>query len=248
MAISFEDLLSALCTEFQPQHANDFQKIFLIADAREAKLAFDVLVAFGFDAKVYPDAAKGSKLYLITPPAMDARAEERFAQAVAYAKALRGIKHSLDALPPPGGYTMTFANAPGNNKQINIVLTQPATAIAPAAAPARPAQQAAAPAPKRKPMAMKAEAVFSTSGGPTLGARSYPGGLDEKAQTRQSSLKRQIFLYLTGNAATGGVAVMFVIVVLAILFTLFILSKSLLCPDFATAKKNVAWYCQSSEE
>jgi hypothetical protein len=247
---SFDDLLSALCGEFTPQHASDFQKIFLIHDAKEARLAFDVLVAYGFDAKVYPDPEKTSKLY-ITQPAMDARAEQKLEQALAYARGLRGIKENLDALATEPAlaspdYTMTFANAPGNNKQINIVLTQ-AAASAIAASATRPAQ-AASPAPvaKRKPASGKKEEGFST--GPTLGQRYYPGALDEKAQAKQASLKRQIMLYLTGNAATGGTMVMLAIVIVAITFTLFILAKSFLCPDFATVKKNLAWYCQQADE
>ncbi len=250
MAIPFEDLLSILCARFEPQHANEFQLVYAIDDAAEAKLAYDVLIAYGFDAKVYHDAQKGSKLY-ITPPG-DASPQQKFTQALAYARALKQIKSSLDVLNQDPAlvapeYHMTFANTPGGQKQLSVTLSQQLTVTsATQSKPATPRPAARpAPAAKRVPVNRKDKEEENFLGGPSLGKRYYPGKLNEQAKKEQDSPLRQIMLYMTGNAATGGTIVMFIVAVIAILFTLFVFAKSFLCPDFATAKKNVAWYCQN---
>lgn len=256
MPIAFEDLLSTLCSEFEAQHATDFQKTYLIADAREAKLTFDVLITGGFEAKLYPDPAKGAKLYITLPTTDDAPLQQKWAAVMAYARTLSGITDTLDAMCddeaaalPSVDYSITFANVPPQNKQINIMLmsqaAQPAASSTLTPPPAARAAAAAQPVVRKKLKKKKKKQDDGFNSGPALGKHYYPASLGDKAQNEQNSLKRQLFLYVTGNIATGSYAVLAVIIAVAILFTFFMLAKGFLCPDFATAKikQNHAWYC-----
>src|SRR4051812_23372971 len=96
MVTQFEDILRALCSEVQLSHANESQKTFVLNDTREARLACDVLIAYGFDAKVYVES-NGSRLYITLPPP-DAAREQKLTAALAYAGSLKQIKLELDAL------------------------------------------------------------------------------------------------------------------------------------------------------
>src|SRR5687768_11702436 len=141
MTIQFEDLLSVLCPGFELKHATDFQKNYHIKDKKEARLAFDVLVSYGFDAKFYPDEENGgAKLYITLPAEMAPDVvEQRLQAAIAYGRAVKDIKLRLDTLCRDDAqllqspsYTLTFANASLGGKQMVIAIT-PAVAAATAA-------------------------------------------------------------------------------------------------------------------
>src|SRR5690349_5128173 len=108
MIIPLEELLNLLCPGATATRSNELQKAFLIPDAVGAKLAYEVLTAHGFEAKLYPDAS-AMKLY-VTLPQADGW-EERFAMALTHALALANIRRNLD--PATG---MTFVNAPGGKQ------------------------------------------------------------------------------------------------------------------------------------
>lgn len=57
---------------------------------------------------------------------------------------------------------------------------------------------------------------------------------------------KRFILYMTGNAAVSGFAFLMMVVSLAALFSMFVVAKSFLCPDFALekSKQNHAWYCR----
>jgi hypothetical protein len=266
MTVQFEDLLSVLCPGFELKHATDFQKHFGVRDEKDAKLAFDVLVSYGFDAKVYPGEEKNTaKLYITLPTAdMDpAVIEQRLLAAIAYGKSLRDIKTRLDSLCHDDAvvlnspvYTLTFANAPQGGKQM-VISVNPAVASQPAASPAtvQPQRSVASQAAqaKRPVMTKKAAQKKDDDGfnqGPTVAKNLYSGSGKKKDSRSEDDWRRRIFLYITGNIATGGAGVMAGVVLLFVAFSFFVLAKGFLCPDFAVEKKDVnrAWYCADPQK
>lgn len=264
MATQFEDLLSIVCPGFDLKHATDFQKNYMVPDEKAARLAFDILVSYGFDAKVYPDDDNNNaaKLYITLPTAdMDpAHIEQRLLCAIAYGKALSDIKLRMDALCRDDAgllqspsYTITFANSGSQStKQIVIGVSnaaaqqQPAANFAPAPSQrtaAQPAQASAQVA--RKPVKKKAE-DDGFNQGPTV-AKNFYSGSSKKDGKSEDDFRRRAFLFITGNIATGGAGMMGALVMLFIAFSFFVLAKGFLCPDFAVEKKNQnrAWYCDS---
>src|SRR5690606_3829449 len=112
-----------LCAHLELKSSTDFQTVFAIADAKEAKLAYDVLRSYGIECKVYQED-DGSKLYVTNPTAdNEAELERKLAQALAYCTALKAIKNTADSLCADAAevlsspdYTMTFVNAAGGAK------------------------------------------------------------------------------------------------------------------------------------
>lgn len=264
MAIQFEDLLSIVCPGFELGHATDFQKHYQIRDEKDAKLAFDILVSYGFDAKLYRDEQNNTAKLYITMPAADADPavmEQRLFTAIAYGKALKDVKQRLDtlcheeaeALQSPS-YTLTFANAAQGGKQIVIaiqsaVASQQAQALAqPVMAPRPPSQPAQANRPAAKKMVKKKE-DDGFNQGPAIAKQLYTAPGKKKAE-EPDNWRRQLFLYVTGNMATGGAGIIMAAVLLFVLFSFFILAKGFLCPDFAVEKKDVnrAWYCEDASQ
>jgi hypothetical protein len=259
MAIQFEDILAVLCPSgFELKHATDFQKHYLVADDKEAKLAFDVLVSYGFDVKVYPDEeTSGAKLYITLGGAEQATTEEqRMLASMAYGNALGDIKLRLDALCEQESailqspnYTLTFANAAQGAKQI-LITVSPAVAVvaAPVQSAGQPQQAQAATAARpavRKVVKKKEDDGFNQ--GPAIAKQLYTGKPGNKGgQGEPDDFRQRMFLFITGNLATGGAGVLGMGVLLFVLFSFFVLAKSFLCPDFAVEKKNEnrAWYCK----
>lgn len=258
MSIQFEDILKVLCPSgFELKHTTDFQKHFSVTDEKEAKLAFDVLVSYGFDVKVYPDEeTSGAKLYVTLSNAEQAATDEqRLLASMAYGNALRDIKLRLDALChdesatlQTPNYTLTFANAVQGAKQILITVSPAAaTYSAPAQAAGQPQAQAASAARPvvRKVVKKKEDDGFNQ--GPAIAKQLYTGKPGNKGgQGEPDGFRQRMFLYITGNIATGGAGVIVMAIVLFVLFSFFVLAKSFLCPDFAVEKKNEnrAWYCK----
>ncbi len=256
MAIQFEDLLAVMCPGFELKHATDFQKNFSVADEKAAKLAFDVLVSFGFDAKVYRDEENNSSKLYITLPAADINpqfVEQRLQSALAYGKALKDIKDRMDTLCRDDAtvlqspsYVLTFTNAP-QGKQLLVGINSAAAVNTPLQ-PVQPQRPAAQPAQANRPVATKPAGKKGAkkeddgfNQGPSIAKQLYG-----KEEGSEDDLRRRIFLYVTGNMATGGAGMMAAIIVMFVLFSFFVLAKGFLCPDFAVEKKNVnrAWYCE----
>lgn len=267
MAIQFEDVISALCTESSQSHANDFQRVFALSTPLEAKLVFEVLVACGFDVKVYHQAGQPSKLYISNPTMPAGKLEHQLAAALVYARALKQIKVNIDhlcsgneALISSMDYNIAFVNTQPNGKQILIQMipgnsgdtaAQPGEQpeAASAAAPQAAAAAAAAPAQPRYKYGEKPKGHYEElSSGPAVGRGNYPGKLSIEGEAQQNSLKRRIMLYLFGNAATSSFALFLMIVFLGIIFSVLVFARAIVCPDFAVANQNKAWYCKIGKE
>ena len=264
MATQFEDLLSIVCPGFDLKHATEFQKNFTVPDEKAARLAFDILVSYGFDAKVYPDDDNNNaaKLYITLPTAdMDpALIEQRLLCAIAYGKALNDIKMRMDSLCRDDAgllqspsYTLTFANSGGSAKQIVIGVSnaaaqpQASQGLSAPTAQRTAAQPAQASAPVARKPVKKKDDDDGFNQGPTVAKNFYSGSSKKDGKKGDDDLRRRAFLFITGNIATGGAGMMGALIMLFIAFSFFVLAKGFLCPDFAVEKKNKnrAWYCDS---
>lgn len=244
---AFEGIIEAICTQAETLPSTELQKIYAITDAHEARLAHDALVAFGVETKLYAgDGNEPSKLYVSrNHHTLDADA------ALAYAHTLKSMKDTMDNLNenlPEARYSIAFANTPGGGKQISITVTNPskspATASSTAAKPTPSRPRSAAHQHKRPAQRAKKKRDNGFSAGPSIGKR-YPGFVGGKPEGEDSATKR-FLLYITGNAFTSGFAFLMMVVSVAAMFSLFVMAKSFLCPDFATekSKQNHAWYCK----
>lgn len=253
-AADFEDILTALCSHVTPISSNASQKAFAIADGKEARLAFDVLVAHGFEAKVYDDSGT-AKLYITLPAAEAAVTGQKLDAAMAYAKSLKIIKQSLDMLREDNAaqssdYSLTLANTAAGGKQILVQLTPPSPFVLankPASAPAAPVRQPdhAKPAAPKKSKMYHGPVADPFSSGPAVARKFVPAYLTGGKSQNSDGFGRQISLYITGNMATYLAYFLSILTILLVLYSAFVASEAFLCPDFATTtKKNLKrWYC-----
>ena len=265
MPLEFDDVLSAICTEVTPAHVNDFQKIYMLTTSVEAKLAFDILIALGFDAKVYHAADKPSKLYISNPKHSPEQLEQLLSTALGYAHTLKKIKLSLDELcdrpeTKSDGFTIAFVNSQGG-KQILIQIAQAAN---PASNPL-PANDIAVPVTANPSIAATATSVKISSSqpraakkmrkvnkeddfatGPAVGRGLYPAKIASEGGT-QESLRKRILLRMFGNFATSGYAALLWLVVAGVAFSFFVFAKGWLCYDFVS-KRSTKWYCQDPNQ
>jgi Fe2+ transport system protein B len=241
MTLQFEDVLSALCSQVTLSNANEAQKIYILNDAKEAKLAHEVLAAYGFHVKVYKEEA-ASKMYITMPSFDSALVEQKLSAALAYAQSLKQIKQSLDTLShnpvsQAPDYSIMLADMAAG-KQIVIHLT-PASHTAASEA----IKQAPVAKPKVKTRTVAAAATGaknSLESGPMVAKSSYKKPENAHAETKMQHLYNRF----GGRALNSVYGIFLLIVLMMILYALFTFSKTFLCPDFATAKKNTAWYCQ----
>jgi len=239
MTIRAYDIIAKVCSDFKEVGSNNLQVIYEITNTKEARLAYDILVTHGFDAKIYSSPQKTAKLY-VTHPTTDLPGLE---DALTYAEKLNNIRHELDDLPAQN-YTLYFTNTPPAGKQILIQITSaaspsPAPRFAVSAAPqimtSKPTAQ-----PKGRRKAAPEEDSIAT--GPAVAKASYAKVLGEDGD-RKDTLRKRIFLYFTGNMATSSFAFMVMVVGLGLLFSFFVFAKAFICPDFASMKRNHSWYC-----
>jgi hypothetical protein len=266
MATQFEDVISALCTESSQSHANEFQRVFALSTPLEAKLVFEVLVASGFDVKVYHQAGQPSKLYISNPTIAPDKLEHQLASALVYAKALKQIKVNINSLCSDNealisslDYNIAFVNTQPNGKQILIQLNPSASAESAAqqadddqpdaGTTSAPASAAAATGQPRYKYGQKPKGHYEElSSGPAVGRGNYPGRLNPEGEAQQNSLKRRTMLYLFGNMATSSFALFLMIVFLGVVFSVLVFARAIVCPDFAVANQNKAWYCKIGKE
>lgn len=241
MSVTYQDVLEAVCSEVSLVNANDTQHIFAITDAREAKLAYDILAAHGFDVRVYSEA-DASKLYIIHPAAGGGD-NENLSSALHYAHTLKQL---LDAMPETD-FTVAFANTSTQGKQISIYFppakagTAPpvATTSSPAAAARRPPVATPLSRPKA-PRRAKEPNILNT--GPELGKK-YPFGIpSSNGNPNKMTLSKWLSTYVFSNFAESFYAFLGMTFFILVLFSLWTVTKGYLCPDLATVK-NRAWYC-----
>ena len=256
MTIEIEDILRAVCSSVKQTLSNDFQKVFVLSSASEAKLAFEILVAHGLDVKSYPQENNTAKLYVTHPTATPGQLENALSAAKAYAATCKEIKTSLDTLCGDGTktYSMTFANLHPSSKQIVVQISPASGAPTPilASAPAQntPTSQAASSAQtvvKRR--VMKAKGHYEElSSGPAVGRGTQPGAVAADGTVPKESLKRRIMLYMFGNIAVSSYAMLIMVVILGVIFSIAVFAKGFLCPDFVSMKRNTAWYCKNASD
>ena len=269
MPLEFDDILSAVCTRVTPAHVNDFQKIYLLDDSIEAKLAFDILIAYGFDAKVYHAAGKSSKLYITNPTHSPEQLQQILSVALAYAHALKKIKASLDELceSTSDNFTIAFVNGQPTGKQVLIqiaqsqitqthipqAVSQPPREDMPPIAPEARGQPTAAPAtisssqPRVAKKFRKPKEEDNFASGPAVGRMIYPVKVLPEGGNKKLTLRERILLRMFGNFATSGYATLMWLVIAGVIFSFFVGSKAWLCYDFV-AKKSTKWYCQDAHE
>jgi hypothetical protein len=263
--MKFETILSVLCERSELRTANDFQQVFVIPAAKEARMAFDVLMAYGFECKLYAEEEQ-SKLYITAPAADDATVQPRLQAVMLYVNFIARLKQELGALCADNAellgspdYTLSFMNLPASGgKQIlvnvlpaNAVLSVPvssaqgAVVAQPTAAPAT-TQQAAANRPKisskRYSRPKQEETMFS---GPSLLSDNNKI-ISKKEQQKQEadSSWHQFKLYIKGNSAVAFSIIVAMMLMLLTVFSMFVVSKGFLCPDLATVKDKKTWYCK----
>ena len=260
--MKFEDIISTLCTKAELRNASDFQKVFVIHDAREARLAFDVLTAYGFETKVYPEDGE-SKLYITNPKADDTTLPARFAAVTAYAAALRRIKGELDLLCQSAAetlqspeYSLSFVNLPASGGKQLLINVLPAVAVTTAAQP--PTQPVAAPVaapvaetalqsvnkPKTSRYVRAKEEENMFSGPSLLSDNNKIISKKEKEKQEADTAWRQFTLYIKGNSAVAFSLIVILLIGLLTMFSMFVVSKGFLCPDLATVKDKATWYCK----
>ena len=257
MTTQIEQILTILCSSVQQTLSNDFQAVFLLSSSLEARLAFDVMLSHGFDVKAYPQDDNTTKLYITHPTWPAAQLQSTLDGAKAYAVALKGIQQNLDQMcsdaePILGAlnYQMSFANSQANSKQLIVQISPMGAAVV---APPAPVSVASAPIPavKSAPGAAKSKYKYKAqrdefSSGPAVGRASYPGSKNSDSGAPEETLKRRIMLYIFGNMATSSYAMLIMVIILGMIFSLFVFAKAFLCPDFASMKHSNAWYCQNS--
>lgn len=263
MSTNFDDILSAICSHVSAVSANDFQSIYMLGDAKEAKLAQDILISYGFEAKLYSDVENESgaaKLYVNRPPA-DSKPQPRLDAALAYAHGLKSIKTSLDSLyrdPAIGvqDYSVTFANSPTSGKQINILLNPTAIALealmpAPPKPKPRPQAQAAARKGPAKKSSKPVEDDMEGFSARSALAKSYKiGGKHIKGGQEDDAVRNWFSRIFVQHVAANSMDMLLALAGVLAIVSLAIMSKSFLCPDLAVAthKQNHAWYCVRPED
>jgi len=222
MTAGIKDALLALCSRVEALSSNATQDIFVLGDAKEAQLAYDILAAHGVDAKFYPDA-NGGKLYLARTPVGD----KLLASVHAYAKGLRPLKPLLDGLSRDAAagiadYSLGLTHDDQGNK-ITIKLQSPA-AVQPkpfSPAPVLPVRNTAPV--KKAALAHNEDELLK---GPAI----------------TSSAEKGIYRYVSHKTAKNSMGLTVLAIITLVIITLGVLSKAVLCPDMATVKSN-AWYC-----
>ena len=89
---SIEEILAGLCRSVESSPNNGLRKVYVLKNAAEAKLAFELLLAHGFDVKFYDDADGGKLYYTPSPSKNPAREQQKLAQAASHAAAMSAIK------------------------------------------------------------------------------------------------------------------------------------------------------------
>ena len=260
---SIEEILAGLCRSVESSPNNGLRKVYVLKNAAEAKLAFELLLAHGFDVKFYDDADGGKLYYTPSPSKNPAREQQKLAQAASHAAAMSAIKRELDALQSQPqarlehyeiSYVRPHLDDDDRRITIEIAAKKPVPgAKKTAAAKAAPAPVATAQAPVspplstpangKKPKADDEDAFFELSAGPQVAKQSlYKQFLEQEKKQDQDSLWRQMVNYLKSQRATTAYWVVIYLTVLLVAYSFVVLARGYLCPDLATVKRDY-WYC-----
>ncbi len=238
------------CSELSS--ASDSQKVYVISDAREAKIIFDILIAYGLDAKLYHDDAQ-SKLYITLQKKKYPLRENWHLEAIATAETLLLLKKQLDQLSFAGKlagseYSLSMSPLAAGGKQILIHLPGNSSSTDNSGTNnTAPTSNQLPPAPPRRnvsyqPKQQENDDIFA---GPTVTKKKGPSRLIKKgSEAAPDTLWKRTKLYIKGNIFYSMLVVIACILFVVVMFSFFSVSKGFLCPDFASLKdENPPWYC-----
>lgn len=244
MSDILESFLSMVCSSVRKTQQNAQQTLYVLGDAREAKMAYDLLIVSGIDTKYYAEE-HGGKLYVQNASLSDGKLND----AVSAAPMFKQMKQMLDAQPALGDYTLSITDTPAG-RQLTLVMpgvksqvsgvkpsvAAPATqtATTSSAAPAATGSKALRTAAKQEEADLLA--------GPSVVRASIPKSMKTSA-TGEDSLLKRIFLYLSGRAFTSLAWALFIAMVLGFIFSFLVTIKGFLCPDVATDARTIPSYC-----
>ncbi len=249
MQRSYKEVLEILCSSIAPLNSNNAQDSFLLNTPREAKLAHEVLIAYGFDAKLYQES-EHAKLYVSLTKLPDAVQVE---SACSRAQILRQI---MDALPDENDGMISFMNTPAAGKQISIHFppSPQESRFSPAGLPVPPpiapdTLRKHAVAPQRKAgfdiSKLKEQKDMGIHGGGPAIAKQYPFGIQPPvSEGNNEKLSRRLMNYFVGNITNSFYTFFGMLAIISIAVTIYVSLKTYYCADFLTPnKKNPNWYC-----
>ena len=261
MITSFEAILSSLCSRVEQLSETEFQQIFALNDAKEAKLAYDILLTSGFEVKLYNEA-EASKMYVTRPNFDAATLATKMDTAQALATNFKAVKLTLDELNKNNAtgiadYAITLVNGPNNHKQLAIALLPVATqhsATAPAAPSAAPTATRPAASPQKpaaKPVAKKkAEAGEEMLAGPQISREYNYASKATRGVEDSKNVKNFMSRMFVQHIGSNGTLILGTVFGVLLIVSLIIASRSFLCPDFAlqNSKQNHSVFCKKAEE
>ncbi len=260
MLETLQELLSRLCAQAEKSRENEQQAVFDLSDSKDAKLAYDVVVSCGVEAKLFPQDDDHAKLY-VEKPSIAPRAEQ-LAAALASVDMLKSIKQIIDQNNPAANYTLAYTLTP-LGRQLTLQLphdksSQPVKKVRVSAAPATamsqtnvtsstisPASTAAKPQYKMKKFTKpKKEESEDMLQGPSVARQAVPQYLKTKEGNGESdSVFKMLMLIVTGRAMKSGAWFFMVLLILGIIFSLIVTVKGFVCPDFVTVESRNPSYC-----
>jgi hypothetical protein len=240
MLETLESLLRSLCTKVTKSSQSDIQVLYVLEDNLEARLAYDVLSANGFEVKLYADD-NSSRLY-ITRTSLSPDKSGALEHATHHANLLKQLKSILDSQSGEK-YSLAFSGNPAGT-HIGIQFIDPKE---PAPEKFIPSVSSSQQSPARRTVKKSAQrkAVEEDdvlTGGPAVARQFIPKSLVPESQQEDTGFKR-LALYTTSQAFKGGSWVALFGLCLGMIFSLLVLARAFMCPDFATAKE-VPAYCK----
>ncbi len=235
--------------------ASSAQRSYSFASSHEAKIFFDVLTAQGFEVKLYRESA-ANKLHIALPKKRLVLADGWQHPLAHQIKTALIIKNNIEAEMKQSAdegaeFSLSISALPAGGQQITIILPKPhglpaSSSMQKSTAPELGAAKTIT-APSYDATA-KYRAISQDNSiytGPDV--MNQPGiNLAKlmKIDESQDTLWRRIKLYVKGNIFYTMLVLVGCFVGLIAFISLFVLSKAVLCPDFAHLKdKNPPWYC-----
>ena len=238
MTETLESLLNLLCKSVSKGQQNAQQTLYILGDAKDAKLAYDVLVACGVDAKYFAEADEsGGKLYVQN--AALAASGDRMTAALASAPLLKQIKDLLDAQSAIGNYSLAFSNTQAGRQLTLLLPADKSTMPVATAKPAAPLTNSTYKPGSFKPKIAVAEESILT--GPAVARKAIPKSF-KTSDTEEDPLIKRMLFYITSHAFTSIAWVVFFILILGVIFSVVITVRGFLCPDIAGVM-SVPAYC-----
>jgi hypothetical protein len=241
---TLESLLEMFCKTTVKGQQNEKQTLYLLTDAKDARLAYDLLMGTGLEAR-YIAEDNLAKLYVQN--ASVAACENKIAQALATAPFFKEIKDTLDRQEGlVGDYSLSLTST-ATGRQLTVLLpAAEKTHKSPAANTSQSTNKssAIAAAPKHRPAAKPALSTDEDTmlAGPAVARTAIPKQFKTSA-TEEDPLSKRILFYLSGKAFTSGAWAMFVLLILGLVFSVLVTIRGFLCPDVATDQSKVPSYC-----